>query len=94
LKAISRRGGNRHKRPGRPAPRLTQDQTRSLARLHQLLASIHPGLERALDLTAKGALALLAIAAAGRARIVKHLKTTPALRAPGRDRARLRKIVV
>jgi transposase len=70
---------------------LTQDQTRRLSRLHQLLASIHPGLERALDLTTKAPLALISrfvtpreIAAAGRARIVKHLKATPGLREPER----------
>jgi transposase len=70
---------------------LTQDQTRRLSRLHQLLASIHPGLERALDLTTKAPLALITrfvtpreIAAAGHARIVKHLKTTPGLREPER----------
>jgi transposase len=70
---------------------LVQDQTRRLSRLHQLLASIHPGIERALDLTAKAPLALLTrfvtpreIAAAGRGRIVKHLKATPGLREPER----------
>jgi transposase len=70
---------------------LVQDQTRRLSRLHQLLASIHPGLERALDLTAKAPLVLLArfvtpreIAAAGRGKIVRHLKRTPNLRQPQR----------
>jgi transposase len=70
---------------------LTQDQTRRLSRLHQLLASIHPGLERALDLTAKAPLVLITrfatpreITAAGRSRIVRHLKRTPNLRQPER----------
>lgn len=35
---------------------LVQEQTRRLARLHDLLASVHPGLEVALDLTTKGGL--------------------------------------
>jgi transposase len=70
---------------------LTQDQTRRLSRLHQLLASIHPGLERALDLTTKAPLVLITrfitpreIEAAGRSRIVRHLKRTPNLREPER----------
>jgi transposase len=70
---------------------LTQDQTRRLSRLHQLLASIHPGLERALDLTTKAPLVLLTrfvtpreIKAAGRGRIVRHLKRAPNLREPER----------
>jgi transposase len=70
---------------------LTQDQTRRISRLRQLLASIHPDLERALDPTAKAPLVLLTrfasageIKAAGRARIVKHLKRTPGLREPER----------
>jgi transposase len=70
---------------------LVQDQTRRLSRLHQLLASVHPGLERALDLTTKGPLVLLTryvttreIASAGRSKIVKHLHKTPGLREPDR----------
>lgn len=38
---------------------LVQDQTRGLSRLRQLLASIHPDLERRLNVTAKAPLALL-----------------------------------
>ncbi|MET4702525.1 transposase [Constrictibacter sp. MBR-5] len=70
---------------------LVQDQTRRLSRLRQLLSSIHPGLERGLDVTAKGPLALLTrfvtpgeIRAAGRTRIAKHLAKTPNLREPDR----------
>lgn len=68
---------------------LVQDQTRRLSRLRQLLASIHPGLERTLDVTGKGPLALLTryvapgeIRKAGHRRIVAHLRTTPQLRDP------------
>src|SRR5262249_1890151 len=53
--------------------------------------SIHPGLERALDLTTKAPLVLLTrfvtpreIVGAGRARIVKHLRKTPGMREPER----------
>ena len=67
---------------------LVQDQTRRLARLRGLLCGIHPGLERTLDVTCKGPLALLAryvtpaeIRRAGKARIVAHLAKTPHLRA-------------
>jgi transposase len=70
---------------------LTQDQTRRLSRLHQLLASIHPGLEHALDLTTKAPLVLLTrfvtpreIAGTGRSKIVKYLRKTPGLREPER----------
>lgn len=70
---------------------LTQDQTRRLSRMHQLLASVHPGLERALDLTAKAPIVLLTrfvtpreIKAAGRGKIVRHLRKTPSLRQPER----------
>ena len=70
---------------------LTQDQTRRVSRMRQLLASIHPSLERALDLTAKAPLTLLTrfvapaqIKAAGQTRIVKHLRKTPGLREPER----------
>jgi transposase len=66
---------------------LVQDQTRRLSRLRQLLGSIHPGLERALDVTCLGPLALIArhvapgeIRAAGRRRIVAHPIDTPHLR--------------
>ncbi len=66
---------------------LVQDQTRRLSRLRQLLSSIHPGLERILDVTAKAPLVLLArfvtpteIKAAGRARLIRHLRKTPNLR--------------
>jgi transposase len=68
---------------------LVQDQTRRLSRLRQLLASIHPSLERDLDVTTKGPLVLLSryvapgeIRKAGRRRIVAHLKKTPQLRDP------------
>jgi transposase len=60
---------------------LTADQTRRLARLHDLLATIHPGLERRLDLTTKGALWVLTryvtpgeLRAAGRRRVIAHLR--------------------
>jgi transposase len=66
---------------------LVQDQTRRLARLRQLLCGIHPRLERALDVTCKGPLALLTryvtpmeIRRAGNRRLVAHLKKTPHLR--------------
>ncbi|WP_297970354.1 IS110 family transposase, partial [uncultured Amaricoccus sp.] len=65
---------------------LVQDQTRRLSRIRGLLCGIHPGLERTLDVTCKGPLALLAryvtpaeIRGAGRARIVGHLRKTPHL---------------
>jgi hypothetical protein len=38
---------------------LVDEQTRRLGRLHDLLAQVHPGLERALDLTTKGSLWLV-----------------------------------
>src|SRR5262249_18303108 len=70
---------------------LIQDQTRRLSRLHQLIASIHPGLEPALDLTTKAPLVLLTrfvtpreIVGAGRGRIIKHLRKTPGMREPER----------
>ncbi len=40
---------------------LTEDQTRRLARMHDLLASIFPELEHSLDLTTKTALTLLSV---------------------------------
>jgi transposase len=59
---------------------LVVDQTRRLARLRDLLASIHPGLERAVDPTGKAGLWLLGryvtpaeIRRAGRRRLIEHL---------------------
>jgi transposase len=66
---------------------LVTDQTRRLSRLRGLLCGIHPGLERALDVTCKAPLALLTryvtpaeIRRAGKTRRVAHLKKTPHLR--------------
>jgi transposase len=66
---------------------LVDEQTRRLSRLHGLLVSIHPGLERVLDLTTKGSLWLLTryvtpaeIRRAGRDRLVSHLKRADGLR--------------
>jgi transposase len=66
---------------------LVDEQTRRLSRLHGLLVSIHPGLERILDLTTKGSLWLLMryvtpaeIRRAGRDRLVSHLKRAGGLR--------------
>ena len=66
---------------------LVDEQTRRLSRLHGLLVSIHPGLERVLDLTTKGSLWLLTryvtpaeIRRAGRDRLVSHLKRAGDLR--------------
>lgn len=60
---------------------LVADQTRRLNRLHELLLSIHPGLERRLTLKRQGTLTLLGryvtpaeIRAAGKARIERYLK--------------------
>jgi transposase len=71
---------------------LVGDQTRRLSRMHDLLVSIHPGLERALDLTTKGALWLLAryvapaeIRRAGKRRIVAHLGRAGGLRGSGME---------
>jgi transposase len=65
---------------------LTQDQTRRISRLRQLLGAVHPGLERSLDLTCKGPLALLTryvtpaeLRRAGARRIAAHLRKTPHL---------------
>lgn len=65
---------------------LVEEQTRRLSRLRGLLSSLHPGLERGLDVTAKGPLALLAryvtpaeIRQAGKRRIMAHLAKTPHL---------------
>jgi transposase len=59
---------------------LVAEQTRRLSRLHDLLASVHPGLERALDLTTKSGLWLVSryvtpaeVRAAGRAELLAHL---------------------
>jgi transposase len=59
---------------------LVGEQTRRLGRLHDLLVAIHPGLERALDLTTKGGLWLLCgpvtpteVRAAGRGGLLAHL---------------------
>lgn len=62
---------------------LVTDQTRRIARLRDLLASIHPGLERVIDPTHKADAALLAryvtpaeIRRAGRRRMTEYLRTT------------------
>lgn len=59
---------------------LVVDQTRRIGRLRDLLASIHPGLERIVDPTQKGSLWLLSryvtpaeIRRAGQSRIINHL---------------------
>jgi transposase len=69
---------------------LVVDQTRRISRMRYLMASIHPSLERALDLTTQGALHLVArfvtaaeIRRAGRARLLKHLRAA-AVRQPER----------
>lgn len=60
---------------------LVDDQTRRLNRLRDLLASIFPGLERALDFTTKGALWLVSkyvtpaeLREASRRKVVRHLQ--------------------
>jgi transposase len=65
---------------------LVETQTRRLARLHDLLVGIFPGLERALDLTTKGPLVLLTkfvtpaeLRAAGKKRLVRHLRAAGGL---------------
>jgi transposase len=65
---------------------LVAEQTRRLGRLHDLLASVHPGLERTLDLTTKGGLWLVSryvtpaeLRAAGRAGLVEHLQAAGGL---------------
>jgi transposase len=62
---------------------LVTDQTRRIGRLRDLLASIHPGLERVIDPTNKIDAALLAryvtpaeIRRAGRRRLAEYLRTT------------------
>jgi transposase len=59
---------------------LVTDQTRRIGRLRDLLASIHPGLERIVDPTQKASLVLLSryvtpaeVRHAGRTRLVNHL---------------------
>jgi transposase len=71
---------------------LVVDQTRRIGRLRDLLASIHPGLERAVNATNKADLALLAryvtpteIRRAGRRRITEHLRHVGGLRADSID---------
>jgi transposase len=65
---------------------LVAAQTQRLARLHDLLVGIFPGLERALDLTTKGPLVLLTkfvtageLRAAGKKRLIRHLKAAGGL---------------
>jgi len=60
---------------------LVQDQTRAITRLRAALVGVFPGLERALDLTTKGALLLVRryrtpgeVRRAGRRRIEAHLR--------------------
>jgi transposase len=71
---------------------LVGDQTRRINRLRDLLASIHPGLERALDATNKADLALLGryvtpteIRRAGRRRISEYLRQVGGLRTKSID---------
>jgi len=66
---------------------IVTDQTRRAARLRDLLVSIHPGLERVVDVTAKAGLHLLTryvtpaeIRVAGRRRLLAHLRTAGHLR--------------
>lgn len=65
---------------------LVDAQTQRLSRMHDLLVSIFPGLERVLDLTTKGPLHLLTkfvtpaeLRAAGRKRLVRHLQAAGGL---------------
>lgn len=65
---------------------ITEDQTRRISRLRQLLGAIHPGLERRLDLNGKGPLVLVTryvtpseIRSAGQKRITAYLKKMPHL---------------
>jgi transposase len=65
---------------------LVYAQTQRLSRLHDLLVSIFPGLERSLDLTAKGPLHLLTkfvtpaeLRAAGKKRLARHLQAAGGL---------------
>jgi transposase len=68
---------------------LVADQTRRVARLHDLVVSVHPGLERALDLTNKADLWLLTryvtpaeLRRAGHRRVVEHLGKLRGIRSP------------
>lgn len=68
---------------------LVKEQTRRLARLRELLVSIHPGLERRIDVTRKADLVLLTryvtpaeIRRAGRARLIRFLRTSKHLHTP------------
>ena len=65
---------------------LVDAQTQRLGRMHDLLVGIFPGLERILDLTTKGPLHLLTrfvtpaeLRAAGKKRLVRHLKAAGGL---------------
>jgi hypothetical protein len=67
---------------------LQVEQTRRLARLHDLLVGIHPGLERMLDLTSKSGLWLVSryvtpaeVRAGGREGLVAHLRAAGGCRA-------------
>jgi transposase len=72
---------------------LVEDQTRAINRMLDLLCSVHPGLERAINARNKADLALLAryvtpteIRRAGRTRILAYLKRTGRHNAPVLDR--------
>ena len=72
---------------------LVTDQTRRIGRLRDLLASIHPGLERVIDATGKAGLWLLRryvtpaeIRRAGKSRLVNHLHRAGHLRGADIDR--------
>jgi transposase len=65
---------------------IVQAQTQRLARLHDLLVGIFPGLEATLDLTTKGPLHLLTryvtpdeLRGAGRRRLIRHLQAAGGL---------------
>jgi transposase len=68
---------------------LTLAQTQRLARIHDLLVGIFPGLERGLDLTTKGPLVLLTkfvtpaeLRGAGKKRVLRHLVAAGGLPKP------------
>jgi transposase len=72
---------------------LVTDQTRRIGRLRDLLASIHPGLERIVDPTQKASLVLLSryvtpveIRRAGKPRLVSHLLKAGRLPRPHLER--------
>lgn len=72
---------------------LVTDQTRRIGRLRDLLASVHPGLERVVDPTGKASLWLLSryvtpaeIRRAGKTRLVSHLSRAGQLRRTHRER--------